>query len=85
MEAGADDFVVKPFDVDALQARLRAAERILALQQQVRQLPLCYRSVRSAKGFATIGASGLNWSSTLPSIQGPCSLTVFARIASTRK
>ena len=45
MEAGADDFVVKPFDADELQARLRAAERILALQQEVRQLrgllPIC--------------------------------------------
>ena len=45
MEAGADDFVVKPFDADELQARLRAAERILALQHEVRQLrgllPIC--------------------------------------------
>jgi len=45
MQAGADDFVVKPFDADELQARLRAAERILSLQQEVRQLrgllPIC--------------------------------------------
>lgn len=45
MEAGADDFVVKPFDVDELHARLRAAERILTLQHEVRQLrgllPIC--------------------------------------------
>ncbi|MBM3803242.1 MAG: response regulator [Acidimicrobiia bacterium] len=45
MEAGADDFVVKPFDTDELYARLRAAERILTLQQEVRQLrgllPIC--------------------------------------------
>jgi DNA-binding response OmpR family regulator len=45
MQAGADDFVVKPFDLDELQARLRVGERILSLQQEVRQLrgllPIC--------------------------------------------
>lgn len=35
MESGADDYIVKPFQVDELHARLRAGERVLALQQQL--------------------------------------------------
>jgi diguanylate cyclase (GGDEF)-like protein len=35
MESGADDYIVKPFRVDELHARLRAGERVLALQQQL--------------------------------------------------
>jgi len=45
MRAGADDFVNKPFDRDHLQARLKVAERIIGLQQQInlleKILPLC--------------------------------------------
>jgi signal transduction histidine kinase len=33
MDAGADDFVIKPFDQDELRVRLRAGERILQLEQ----------------------------------------------------
>jgi phosphoserine phosphatase RsbU/P len=45
MEAGADDFITKPFDEEPLAARLQVAERILGLRQHVRRLegllPIC--------------------------------------------
>jgi two-component system cell cycle response regulator len=36
MNAGADDFIGKPFNVDELQVRVRAGKRISALEQQLR-------------------------------------------------
>ena len=35
LDAGADDYVVKPFDMQELNARLRAGERILKLQSRL--------------------------------------------------
>ena len=35
MESGADDYIVKPFQVDELRARLRAGQRVLALQEEL--------------------------------------------------
>jgi two-component system chemotaxis response regulator CheY len=36
MDAGADDFITKPFDEEQLAARLRVAERIIALHEKLR-------------------------------------------------
>lgn len=38
MRAGADDFVSKPISIEELDVRLRVAERIIALQENVRLL-----------------------------------------------
>jgi len=43
LEAGPDDYVVKPFDAGELRARLHSAERILALQQDLRKARDAYR------------------------------------------
>lgn len=45
MEAGADDYLTKPLDNDEITVRLKVAERILALQTDLRMLrgtfPIC--------------------------------------------
>jgi sigma-B regulation protein RsbU (phosphoserine phosphatase) len=45
MEAGADDFITKPWDEQQLAARLRVAERLLNLQHELTELsgllPIC--------------------------------------------
>jgi two-component system, cell cycle response regulator len=36
LDSGADDFIAKPFNVDELQARLRAAQRLIIQREQLR-------------------------------------------------
>ena len=57
MDAGADDFLRKPYDRDELAAKLRVAERIIKFHSQVRELrqliPICSycKSIRNDKDY----------------------------------
>jgi DNA-binding response OmpR family regulator len=57
MEAGADDFITKPYDEQQLAARVRVAERIVQLHTEVAELsgllPICSycKSIRNDQNY----------------------------------
>ncbi len=56
MEAGADDFLTKPFDRDELRVRLRAGERIIRLEQELRAAQVAWVEAEKLAGLGRLAA-----------------------------
>ena len=56
MEAGADDFLTKPFDRDELRVRLRAGERIIRLEQNLRETKVALIQTEKLAGLGRLAA-----------------------------
>ena len=85
MNAGADDYFSKPFDPDELRARLRVAERVLDLQEELANLRGLLAICAYCRPSATSTAGGYQSSNTSRSARRPPSATASARTATARR
>jgi DNA-binding response OmpR family regulator len=80
-DAGVDDFLTKPVDMEELWTRLRVAERILRYTTQVRQLEQMLPICSDRKKSATTTTIGSRWKPTSTSAPGASSATRCAPTA----
>ena len=78
-DAGVDDFLSKPLDVNELWMRLRVAERILAYATQVIQLGALFRCVPTVKRCATTKIIGSRSRATSMNARARTSVTRSVR------
>jgi DNA-binding response OmpR family regulator len=86
LKAGADDYIIKPFESEELRARLEVGLRVLRLQhtliQRVTELEaVCCPFACIARKFATTRITGNDWKPTSVATRRPSSATVSVRSA----
>jgi DNA-binding response OmpR family regulator len=98
LDAGADDYLVKPYDRDELRARVQAGVRMLDMQRTYRSACKswrmhfqkfsnckdCFPSAPTASQYATIKTTGSALTNTSWNIRKRVSVTAFARIVTSR-
>jgi CheY-like chemotaxis protein len=73
LDAGADDFLVKPFDPMALLARIRVAQRIIAYQQELQQNIATMESLLRRNNLLgeLVGKQGRGTEAPAPAVASP--------------